>query len=275
MKKNNSIKIAFGKSNGFYLVVFFIFFISAIIISISLKAIDQFNNAHFSGTSINTLVVTQQDSYLMRLDNQSGTLSVLRIDNTKIDTENLTAASVKTGVPIHAAMILKDETDSIDSVVKTGEMVRLLITNKISLIQLNQYDALKFANSAQKIDTENKTVKEIKNYVDNRSVISQIDSELYELFRDPEIINERTSIEVVNATSQNGLATAVAQMLENGGYTVVGIRSSEIQKSVIQTNIPDTLTVQTVKKIFSFPVAPSGRNAVSDIRIVIGDDSLN
>ncbi|HRN96169.1 MAG TPA: LytR C-terminal domain-containing protein [Candidatus Levybacteria bacterium] len=261
------------KNNGFYLTVFFIFFGTAILLSLVARGITLYNNAQFTGNSIMLLVVTEKNSHIMRLDKATQQLSLLKIVDVAIDTDDISTASIRTGVPIHAAIIIKNPTADIRDIVTVGGIIKLLMSNGVSLIQLNEYDAVNIAYAAQKIPSDRTTVKEIKNYIDDRSIISQIDHELYELFRDPEVINERISIEVVNATNISGLATSVAQMLENGGYTVVAIRSSQVQKSMIQTNNTETITAKNVKKIFGFPQTSLGKNAVADIRIVIGEDT--
>ncbi len=274
--KHSALSSLFAKkSNGFYLAIFFIFFAITIIFSLVLKGINVYKNASFTGDSIMLLVVTNRDSYIMRLDKKNEQLSLLKIYDAEIDTNNLTRASIRTGVPLHGAFKITDPNADIRDIVTVKGVVQLILRNDIKLIHLNELDALRIAYAAQKITTENTTVREIKNYVNDRSIISQIDTELYELFRDPQIINERISIEVMNATTTSGLATAVAHMLENGGYTVVAIRSSDIQKnSSIQTQLTDPVTVQDIKKIFRFPETSLPKNAVADIRIIIGEDAI-
>jgi hypothetical protein len=220
------------------------------------------------------LIVTQDDSHIMRLDTKDKKISHLKIFDVKLDAHNLKNASINTGVPLHAGVIVKNSTDDSRDIFSLGNVLTLLLSNQTELVQINEWDMIRIAYEAKKIPLDNQTFKEIKNYVHDRSIISQIDHELYELFRDPEVINEQVSVEVVNATSVSGLASSIAKMLENGGYTVVSIRSSETENSSIQTNDTSSITAQHIQKIFSFPVKASGKNAVADIRIVIGDDAI-
>lgn len=262
------------RSNGFYLSIFLLLFSIALIISLVLRGVQLYKDSHFTGDSIMMLVVLSSDSYILRLDTDTQELSLLRIYDTEIDAKNLTVASIRTGVPLQGAMVLGESESDIDNITSTGGMIRLLMSNNISLIQLNEFDALKFAYAAQRIPPEQKTLKEIRNYIYDRSIISQIDHELYELFRDSKVINERVTIEVVNASDTSGTATAVAQMLENGGYTVVAIRSGDTQASQLQMNDKETVTAQHIMKVFAFPVENLGKNAVADIRVIIGDDTV-
>jgi hypothetical protein len=272
--KNNAVEKLSKKSNGFYLLVFFIVFIGALLISLILKSIQLYNQAHFTSKSIMVLIVTPEDSHIMRIDTESKKISQLKITDVQINAKNLKNASINTGVPLHASLTVDKSIENIQDVFTVGNMIKLLASNKITFNQLNEWDGIKIALESQKVSPEDHTVREIKNYIHDRSIISQIDKELYELFRDPEVINEQISIEVVNATSVTGLASSVAKMLENGGYSVVSIRSSDTASSSIQTNENASITAGHIQKIFSFPVSNRGKNAVADIRIVIGEDAI-
>lgn len=271
---NSALKTLSKKSNGFYLAVFFILFVTALVISICIRSIHLYNSAYFTSDSIMVLVVTEKNSHIMRLDTQSNKISQLKISDVALDASNLKNASINTGVPLHAAIQITGAESEIDQLLQLRSAIGLLVSGDLKLTQLNEWDILRIAYEARKVPSENRVLKDIKNYVHDRSIISQIDHELYELFRDPEVINEQISVEVINATSMSGLASSVAKMLENGGYTVVSIRSSDPAKSSIQTNSPDTITAYHIQKIFDFPVTPLGKNAVSDIRVIIGDNAV-
>ncbi len=274
-KKILHLFTVFKRGNGTYLVGFFLLFFLAIIISLAVRGVRLYQSSHFITNSF-TVLITTDEPYIVRLDRSNKTLSILNIKNSQLDAQNIPRAGIAAAIPIQAGIILKNQQgESIDSILSVGTMVRNLIQGNVEMSQMNEFDVLKFIYLAQKVPRENISQKEIDNYIDATGVLGQIQDELYELFRDPTVINERTSIEVVNATQVSGLATSISRMLENGGYNVVAIRSSDLQKSEIQITEPDSVTLLQLQQIFQFPLTTKRGNAVADVRIVVGPDVLH
>lgn len=262
------------EGNGFYLVIFFVIFISALLIASVFKVVNLYKSSYFITNSY-TLLVSANDPYILRLDTERRNLSILHIKNGNLNPQHITDSSIQAAVPIHASIVIEDyEVSDIKKLLSSTEMLKFIIQGDITLNQLNEFDVVKFMHLASKVPTDNITIKEIDNYTeyDSGDILNQIQDELYELFRDPDVINERVSIEIVNATSTNGLATSISQMLENGGYNIVAIRSGNTLESQIQTNIGDSETLKHITKIFPYPVKPPEKNSVSDIRIIVGAD---
>ena len=265
---------ALKKGNGTYLIIFFLLFILAIGIALGIRGLNLYQSSQFITNSF-TVLITAEEPYIIRLDSRQDTLSILHIKDALLDTQHLTKASIDAAVPIQASITLVDgEIENIDQVLSVGAILRQIAQGKVQLTGMNEFDVVKFMYLAKKVPHENISRKEIEDYIANTAVLGQIEEDLYELFRDPTVINERISIEVVNATQISGLATTVSHMLENGGYNVVAIRSEDTQKSVIQSSLSDSVTLTQLKQTFPFPIAARSENAVSDIKIVIGTDVL-
>ncbi len=263
-------------SNGLYLIVFFVIFFVLILTALILKGINLYQSSHFK-TDNYTILVSADEPHILRLDTQRNTLSILHIKEGDIDPSNVTKAGISSSVPLQASIHLKNtEIEDISSILSVSQMLRLMLQGNLVLNRINEFDLIKFVYAAARVPDDSITRKEINNYLESESdqVLAQIKGELYELFRDPNIINERVSIEVVNATSVSGLATAVGQMLENGGYNVVAIRSGDQSRSIIQTDISDSVTLYQIQQIFPYPLSGAERNSVADIRIVISNDSI-
>lgn len=263
------------KNNGTYLIIFFVVFFIAIIISLGIKGFSLYKSSHFITNSF-TILFVADDPYIVKLDRSQQKLSILHIKNATADTHNLTAVSVAAAIPIQARITLQehDDTQSINSMLTVGYMLRSIAQGDVDLFGMNEYDVLKFTYLANKIPQGAISIKEIDNYLENSAAYGQIQDDLYELFRDPTVINERVSIAVVNATQESGLATQVSRMLENGGYNVIAIRSGNAQKSVIETDLTNSTTLSQLRQIFAFAQTGKTSNQVSDIRIVIGSDAF-
>lgn len=262
------------ESNGFYLILFFVLFFSLLIIASLVKIVNLYHTSNFISKSFN-LLISANDPYILRLDTGRRNLSVLHIKDGNLDPKQLTESSIQAAVPIHASIEIDDyQVDDIKKILSSTKMLRFMIQGKLTLNQLNEFDVVKFMHIASRVPTDNITIKEIENYVEYNSgdVLNQIQDELYDLFRDLDIINESISIEIVNATSINGLATSISQLLENGGYNIVAIRSGNFTESQIQTDIENTETLKHINKIFPYPVKSPDKNSISDIRIIVGSD---
>lgn len=170
----------------------------------------------------------------------------------------------------------------IDKTLKTSNMV----INKNSLVSdmsrvlfhfdgkntsLTIIDALRLWFFAKDVPTD---------FIYQRDVLSSdtltINSFTSSFFIDSAISNEKTTIEIINATQTYGLANRLAVLVANIGGDVVLVSSSSIPQENSQILYSGDLNY-TVKKLASFlrvkPVKSSKRD-ISDVTIIIGEDVL-
>lgn len=92
-------------------------------------------------------------------------------------------------------------------------------------------------------------------------------------FSDPEIVEEKKSIQVINATDTPGLGSRLANLITNMGGNVILVTSQDLQdKSVIEYSGERGYTVNRLKGILRFNVAEAKEKSVADVIITIGED---
>ena len=94
-------------------------------------------------------------------------------------------------------------------------------------------------------------------------------------FKDPKIINEAKSIEIINATDIAGLGNKLAVFISNMGGNVILVKTEEPkQNSKIIYYGEKTYTLTRINKFLKYEVTPSTKREVADVIIVIGKDGL-
>lgn len=95
-------------------------------------------------------------------------------------------------------------------------------------------------------------------------------------FKDPSILTEGKSIEVVNATEIAGLGSRLASLVTNMGGNVVLVSTSEDKKnSKIIYFEKDGYTVKKFADYLGYPTEKGKSRGLADVIIIIGQDSLN
>lgn len=269
-------KVTFKKNNGTYLIVFFILFFAAILVSLIIRGIHLIQTADFT-QYMYTLLVVADDSYIVSVNTHDQKLSALHIKDVRLDSKNLLVSSMKAGIPLNGAVVLPADyhIGAIEpDLLSYGKAISVITNGKAKLYHLNEYDLLKFVFLAKQVKNEQKKFAVINNYTHNTEIQQQIKDQLYELFKDSTVINEQVSIEVVNATDTSGIATQVSQMLENAGYTVVAVDSDDAQLSSIHTAVEENESTRNLAKIFRFPQKAKQKVPIADVTVVIGADAL-
>ncbi|MGE5041383.1 MAG: LytR C-terminal domain-containing protein [Candidatus Levyibacteriota bacterium] len=133
---------------------------------------------------------------------------------------------------------------------------------------LDLFKLISSSMSVNKKDVEAKTVILSK---DGAEGLTQ--DEIYDSFKDTDVINEGLSIEVINATDVEGLAGRAAAVIKNTGGNVISVTSEDPQKAsqLIAANNSKTLVrishllgiTPTINKTFS---------SQADVRVILGED---
>ncbi len=265
-----------NKPNGFYLAVFFVIFVCLIVISLCIRGVKNFQDSQLQGNAWNILIQAD-DMYVLRIDQKEKKMVAMQIQDTSPLDYDLFRLSARVGIPLHGAVIFKENVsfqNFTKEFLSMGNLLSLLFTGKAEFVRMNESDMLKLYIAAKKTKKNQRVQRVVKNYLDDSRIMDQINDQLYELFKDVNVINERTSIEVINATNVSGLAREVAQMLETGGYNIVAIRSGDAQPSAINLAIDENITVKNLKMIFPFQVKEQKKTPIADVSIVIGSDIL-
>lgn len=104
-----------------------------------------------------------------------------------------------------------------------------------------------------------------------------INSFVSSFFIDSAISNEKTTIEVINATSVYGLANRLATFIANIGGDVVLVTSSDkpTETSEILYSGELNYTVKKISKILGAEPVKASKRDISDVTIIIGKDALS
>lgn len=247
-----------------YLYYFAAFVIFCILISVGIKITVLFRSSTFNSSSYSVLVKAKQP-FVLILNKPAEALSIIYL---KPLSKNL-QTSVYYGVPIdgvveHANDVSPDKFLSFNNFIMQFLM-------PFTYQNMNSIDMLKFLNASFGLSHGQRKTYRL-HLLKNGEVSGLSQSDLLDILKDPDIINEAISIEVVNATSVDGLAGEVALLIKNTGGNVVSVTSQNSEgTSSISTN-SDSITVERFSHLLQIPVLRSRGSATADIVIVLGED---
>ena len=97
------------------------------------------------------------------------------------------------------------------------------------------------------------------------------------LVNDSSIENDHKTIQVINGTGVNGLGNRLAKLITNMGGNVILVvtENNPIKKSMITYIDKKTYTVERLQKVLGYRAIKEPNNTMSDITIIIGEDSVN
>lgn len=257
-----------------YLKVFLVALVVIIIASLGARIFSEFSNSSFKHNSF-TILYFGNSTFLLNVDKKEKRYTFVDLGNLndKLKGKNTLEMSLLIGAPVNATIQQKNAETSI----KTSEDF-LTFSNQVGLMtggngavvkRMNSYDVYKFISSARGALRENRFNEKIP---DLNKV--GIDKELSDLLRNTKINEENTSIEVINGTGINGLASVFSQMLANGGYNIIDVRSdnsedipSEIRYKGEATELTDSLVQLT-----SFQEKNTNPSSTADVTIYLGND---
>lgn len=106
---------------------------------------------------------------------------------------------------------------------------------------------------------------------------SLIDKTASDLFTDTSLLEENTTIEIVNASKESGIGALLARALTNSGASVISVTSdfNKDEHSSIEYFGKETYTLSVLKKMLGFPSRQVQKKSVAAITIRVGKDALN
>lgn len=249
----------------------FLFVVSILIVfSLSLRSLNLLTTRKFNTYSFNILLLSNNSAKLVHIDSDEEVLSIVGIDRVKgQDTEKVRVKTeLSYQVPIDAVVVRKNDTMLSDFLAFKNIVGIILNPASAKFSGLNSLDIFKAYIVSKSINNSNKTIIDLrgKSKEDARKFLK-------ELVNEEALLNEKTSVEIVNGTSVLGLGTSVAQMLEASGFDVVVITSGKSQKkSKFIKRISDNETTKRLSRIFGLSPDEKEIPAVADVTIVLGED---
>ena len=256
-KKGSNLNLAIG----FIGLVIFI-----VIISFIFKVFWVVKESQFDGTNkFNLQITDSRGTGVISFSPKEKSISILKIE------ENMQGSLAKNlKVPIDGYLNLKNKNFNYSNISSS------LFINIFSLpsthINLTYFDIIRLSLFTRTVSPnfiyERKLVKEYSDL--QKSTILSL------TFKDPAIVAESMSIEVVNGTEVSGLGTNLANLVTNMGGNVVLVGSKDLQKeSKIIYFKKNSYTAKKLSNNLNFPLEETGSRGLADVIIIIGEDSLD
>ncbi|MCL6096102.1 MAG: LytR C-terminal domain-containing protein [Patescibacteria group bacterium] len=250
-----------------FAIIFFAFVACLVIASIAIKTLILIKNSGFDGQHRFNLAVYQaRQVSVISFSPETRSISFLNLKG-KLISNNL-GQYLK--LPIDATF--KTSNMIIDKQNIAPDMSDILFHYSSKDTSLTIIDAFKLWLFAKDIPAD---------FIYQRDALVNdtltINSFVSSFFIDPAISNEKTTIEIINATPVYGLANRLAVLITNIGGDVVLISSSDKAQGDSQISYSGDLNY-TIKKLSLFleikPIKSSKRD-ISDVKIVLGKDILS
>lgn len=250
------------QSNLGIAVVFSSTVIGLIFFSFVLRFFILVGDSKFDGVnSLSVLVSSQNLKQVVNFSPKNQSISILNVK----DYKNQNLAKVLE-IPIDGSF------SSLETL--TNKNISLALSKEIFNFKdqkdLNFMDFLRlflFTNTVKQSSINEKTISNQTNIQDLLLISSS-------LFVDPVILEEKQSIEIVNATDVSGLGNRLAALITNIGGNVILVTTGDLEdKSQVQFSVKN-YTAQRISRILNFKLIEIKKKSIPDIVITIGKDSL-
>lgn len=252
-----------------FLLAVFLIFVSAI----AIRTVFAIQKASFTSNYFNVLL-TCKNSYLIGIDKNSKRLSVEDVGNIReqLIGKNKFQIGVLLHIPVNAQLVYKKGSicPIVDQDFLSFDHIYQLAANpEVTYKSINRYDLLKLYFAAKSIPEDSRISRVIS--IDS----ADLDNQMTELFQDSKVHERASTIEIINATSINGLGQQVSQMLQNGGYNVISVKSESSTDANSSISIGNNVSRKEAASLMSaldLPIVQNDSLSVSDLRINLEPD---
>lgn len=260
--------------NFLFLKLFLGFLLLAVFLSLFLKFINQVKKSSFNKNYYNILLLGSKN-YLFNIKDEEKKLSIFNLgDLSDLGKENEFRFKIGAalGAPVDA--VLTDEGnllgDNWQDIFSTKSLY-LIFSKRNSFVfyNLNKYDLLQVYKNLALVSSSRTKVFD-NNLLDQDS---WKDIGINDFLKDVNIVNEKISIQIVNASLVNGLGAKIANMLENVGFTILSIDTAdEKDRSQIIRRTKESYSSKRLENIFMLPSTVEDGSSITDITIILGKD---
>lgn len=250
-------------SNTRIAIVFFIFLILVVGLSLTFKAISIMRAGQFDDSKRFTLVITNdKNTEVISLSPDSKNIAIFKF-NGIVDPIQ---AGRHLEIPIDAFIIYPMDLNQ-----KPNSLfVKAIFSYNNLKTNLTIIDLLKLALFVRTIPENSISTKIVGD-------INNLESIVGRLATDNLIEKDRQTIQIINGTDTIGLGNRLARLITNMGGDVIIVTTSDNprKKSMISYIDKKTYTVGRLQKVLGFDAIKEADNAISDITIVIGEDKVD
>jgi hypothetical protein len=256
------------KVHGFsYLRIFVVLILVIIVFSLFQRLIILYNGSMFRDRTF-TLVVIYDVAYVIHADTDSQKVSIISVPKNDIEKYKLSwvRAGFSAGVPIDAIIYFND-TQKIrnlkNDILSIASLPLYLNSSNAHFVHTNQLDFIKLVVLVSAFDYKVEKYK-----VDSLMHLSKQD-ELREIFKDTKVLDEQTSVEIVNGSDVTGVGAKIADMLRLTGVSVVSVRSEESNIAKIIHRIPRNYTIDRLERIFPMTFEYKKEQEIADVTLYV------
>ncbi len=263
-------------SNLSYLKVFFVLLAVIVFSAMVFRIYNSYVNRSFTQNIFNILIISDKYVSVVGVDEKNKSLSTALVigDLGKIKRENIMLQSINFGIPIHAYILYPKSADPMSPTKSFFSPINIQKTNTdINLKSKNLvfFDWLKLYQIGKSIDEDNVNIKTYATIYDLRALLQR---EKEDFFRDSSLAGRKTSLQIINGTNINGLATEVGEMFSRTGFNVVSILTENKQSSKIVYSSDDVYQdALLIGKSFNFPIEKSFEYQIASVTLIIGEES--
>ncbi len=266
------------KNNSLLYLKFFIFAaLLVIFLGIIIRLFNQYQNREFVNNSYNLLIISDKYVGIIGIDSLGSSFSAIAVtkDLENLKRENILLQSINFGIPIHGYVVYpkgEEPYDPTPNFLSWGNIQNILSDPSIKKKNITFFDWMKLYSERKKIASENTIIKSYATITDVRGLLSK-ESDLY--FQNSEIVNEKTSLQIVNGTRVNGLGNRIGEMYSRVGFNVVSIVTEQGRKDseILYSNKLKSDQAELIQKSFNFPITYDEDAQIADITIIIGEES--
>lgn len=259
------------KSALSYLWYFFLVVCVLIIFSIGIRAAFLYKNSTFT-TSSYSILFHGKKPFIIAINRDIPQVSIVVLS--QVVGSGRVGQSLELGMPIDG-VVTADSFLSSDKFLSLSEFFHMLFQPwNYKYADMTIMDILKTTFLSWSIPEKNKMAYTVHVSKDN-DLSGITSSQLYDIFKDQEIINEQLGIEIINDTSTDGLGGKAGGVLKEIGGNVISITSgNEKEQSSILT-AKSTITAKRISHILGIPLTQDENFiGAADIKIILGKDFL-
>jgi len=253
-QKSSNLKLA-----GIFLLLVF----GLISLSIIFKIFLIIKDSKFDGSNRFTVGFTAKNySKIESFSPKDKTISIIIVDGNlrKQTLSDFLEVPVDVNVKTDEENNLSVDTDLLNSLFTLGRQSNL---NTFDAFKLLLFSKLSGAKIMQKVLTTNSSSGQVQDAVSNFLI-------------DPQVINENTNIEVINATDVYGLGSRFATLITNMGGNVILVSTSDktSKNSKVIYYQTKSYTAEKIGEVLKIPLEQTNKKSVSDVIIIIGEDKI-
>ncbi len=259
-----------GRSTISYIIYFFLIVFIFIIISLIARFIFLLQKSTFNPISY-SVFINSDNPRIIVLNNDLKQMWVVKVPN--ISSSRI-RESIVLGVPIDGRVKNENITSNNFSSIPII-LDQIFAPWKYAYEDMTVLDGMRMAASSYSLSKKDISSSEIKVSKDG-DLVGITQDQLYTIFKDPKIIDEQKSIEIVNATAVTGLAGSVGRVIKNVGGNVVSITSGDKRPRTTVTGQVKSETLTRIARLLGAQeIVDENLSSLADIQVIVGSDFGN